>query len=193
MPVQANAQRLLRRVKDVRDAVAHMAPYKLVDVAVDAIAEVSNEAMARLSSRDDQVGFDLNQFLRNIEEAGPLMILGEGRATIGILDQIKMGTVEDFERIAHQPGMFHNHTGDELAFREVYDHLGTRESVARARRSVWGERTPQWYLLEYGYAGDGAYPPVPAANFISAATRNDRMALLMRNAMSSALRGIPRR
>lgn len=104
-----------------------------------------------------------------------------------------MGTVEDFEAIAHEPGMFHHHTGDGQAFREVFEHEMTREAVARARQQVWGEKTPQWYLLEYGYAGDGAYPPVPAANFISTATRNDRMALLMRNAMSSALRGIPRR
>lgn len=192
MPVQANASRLLRRVRQVRDAVATIAPYKLIDVAQDAIGEVNNEALARLSHRDDQIGFDLAQFLRNIEQAGPLVILGPGRATIGILDQIKMGTVEDFERIAHQPGLFHHHTGNELSIREVYENEGTRESLARARRGVWGDRTPQWYLLEYGYQGDGAYPPVPAANFISSATRGDRMALLMRNAMSSALRGIPR-
>jgi hypothetical protein len=34
------------------------------------------------------------------------------------------------------------------------------------RQDVWGEKTPQWVLMEYGSHSGGENPPVPAAHFI---------------------------
>lgn len=193
MPVRADSSRFVQRVRKVREAVAHIAPYKLIDVAQGAIGEVSQSALTRLAGREDQVGFDLAQFLRNISQAGQLIVHQPGVATIGILDVIKMGTLDDFEAIGQVPDLWHFGQNRAEQFRkQVYDYPDIRAELAAERQSIWGEKTPQWYLLENGYPGDGAYPAVPAAHFIAAATRADRMTLLLRNAMSSALRGIPR-
>lgn len=191
--VHADASGLLRRIARIREAVANIAPYKLVDAAVDAIGEISDSAVTRLAAREDQVGFDLAQFLRNIQQPGPLAIKSPGVASIGILDVIQMGTLADFEAIGEIPDLWHFGQRRGEAFRrQVFDYPDKRDDLARMRQAIWGDKTPQWYLLEHGYPGDGAYPAVPAANFIATATRSDRMTLLLRNAMSSALRGIPR-
>ena len=193
MPMTADASRLRQRIKQIRDAVEHLAPLKLHDVAQDAIAAVSQQALSDLAGREDQVGFDLAQFLRNISQSGPLVTEGSGRATIGILDTTRMGTLIDFDRILGIPELWHQGTGKGDTFRRfVFENEARRDKVALLRQAVWGDKTPQWYLLNYGYGGGDAYPAVPASHFIELSTRSDRMALLMRNAMASALRGIPR-
>ena len=79
-------------------------------------------------------------------------------------------------------------------FREsVFNDPEEREDLERARRAIWGDKTPQWYLMENGFTGTGAYPPVPASHFIASATRADRIALKLRNAMVKLYNGIPRR
>jgi hypothetical protein len=146
-----------------------------------------------LAGREDQVGFDLSQFLNNIRDPGPLDING-ARGTVGILDQERMGTLEDFDAISDDPELWHFGGGrGDLFRREVFEVPEEREDLEQRRRAVWGEKTPQWYLLENGFTGTGAYPPVPASHFIALATRSDKIALKMRNAMVKLYNGIPRR
>jgi len=190
--IQANAARLRSRLKQITEAT-RLAPYALSDVAVDTIGDVSSNALAMLAGREDQVGFDLAQFLQNIRDPGPLAVVG-GHGTVSILDQERMGTVEDFDLIADDPSLWHfgGRRGD--LFREsVFNDPEEREDLERARRAIWGDKTPQWYLMENGFTGTGAYPPVPASHFIASATRADRIALKLRNAMVKLYNGIPRR
>lgn len=199
MTVIADASRLLSRLNQMMEAVK-LAPYALSDVAVETIGEVSNTALERLSGREDQVGFDLAQFLRNISQPGHLIVTG-AQGTVGILDQDMMGTAEDFERIGdiapdssgNAQHLWHQHGRRGDAFRRaVFDYPDVRAELARDRQSVWGDRTPQWYLLENGSSTGGEYPAVPASHFIASTTRADRMVLKLRNAMTSLFRGIPR-
>lgn len=195
MPMRADASHLKSRLNGIIQAT-RLAPYALSEVAVQTIYDVSSNALSRLAGREDQVGFDLAQFLQNIRDPGNLEVSG-ARGSVGILDTIMMGTAEDFEKISdldperhlwHQGGK----RGDVFK-RAVFDYPDIREELARDRQTIWAERTPQWYLMEYGYTGGGEYPDVPAAHFIQSATRADRMVLRLRNAMASLYRGLPRR
>lgn len=194
--IRANATQLKSRLKQITEAT-RLAPYALSTVAVDTIGEVQSTALARLAGREDQVGFDLGQFIENIREPGNLEV-SNNRGTIGILDQERMGTVEDFELIANIPGrdqkLWHQHgkRGD-LFKREVFDYPAIREELAADRQSVWGTKTPQWYLMENGFSGGGEYPDVPAAHFIASSTRADRLTLKLFNAMNGLFKGISRR
>lgn len=177
-----------------------LAPYALSEVAVQTIGDVRSNALSRLAGREDQVGFDLAQFLQNIGTPGNLEVAG-ARGSVGILHEPTMGTLEDFEAIGNiapdsqgdAQHLWHQHgkRGDVFK-RAVFDYPNVREELARDRQSVWGAKTPQWYLLENGSSSGGEYPEVPAAHFIASATRPDRMVLRLRNAMSSLFRGIPR-
>lgn len=169
-----------------------LAPYALSGVATQTIGDVSDTALERLSGREDQVGFDLAQFLRNIAFPGQLEVSG-ARGTVGILHEPTMGTVEDFDAISGGD-LWHAGGGRGDLFKvSVFDDPEIRDELARDRQGVWGAKTPQWYLMENGYSGTGAYPEVPASRFIATSTRADRMVLRLRNAMTSLYRGIPRR
>lgn len=170
-----------------------LAPYRLSDVALETIQDVSENAVTRLADREDQVGFDLRQFLQNIRNPGPLVIEG-GMGTVGILHEPTMGTEGDFEAIAGIRGLWHEGHRAGLAFKlGVFDDPDIREELARSRQQVWGDKTPQWYLLENGTLGvAGAYPQAPPTHFIASATRADKMVLRLRNAMTSLFRGISR-
>ena len=192
MPIQADASRLKSRMRQITQAT-RLAPYALSSVAVDTIGDVSNNAVTRLAGREDQVGFDLIQFLENISEPGPLHVAG-ARGQVGILDETRMGTMEDFDAISGEPSLWHTLQGAAELFRiKVFERPDQRRAVAEGRQAIWNPTTPQWYLMENGYSGGDAYPPVPASHFIASATRADRLSLRLRNAMTSLYRGIPRR
>jgi hypothetical protein len=180
------------RLRQISEAT-RFAPYALSTVAVETIGDVRDSAVQRLAGREDQVGFDLPQFLENIREPGTLSVRG-ARGSVGILDEWKMGTVEDFDAISADPTLWHARRGQAELFRlRVFNRPDLREELAADRQAVWGDKTPQWYLMENGYSGGDAFPPVPAAHFIASATRADRLTLRLRNAMSSLYRGLPRR
>jgi hypothetical protein len=163
-------------------------------VATQTIGDVRDNAVVRLGPREDQVGFNLNQFIANIAEPGPLEVSG-ARGTVGILDTERMGTEGDLDAISGDPKLWHFGSRNAVAFKlGVFDHPDVRDELARARQAVWGDKTPQWYLLENGTLGvPGAYPKAEPAHFIQSATRADRMVLRLRNAMTSLYKGIPRR
>lgn len=190
--IRANAAQLKSRLNKITEAT-RLAPYALSAVAVDTIGDVSNNALTSLAGREDQVGFDLAQFIQNIRDPGPLEVNG-GRGQVSILDQERMGTVEDFDLIADDPHLWHFGTGHAELFRQdVFEDPEARDDLERKRRAIWGDKTPQWYLMENGFSGAGAYPPVPAAHFVASATRADRIALKLINAMNGLFKGIPRR
>jgi hypothetical protein len=106
-----------------------------------------------------------------------------------------MGTADDLDAISGDPALWHTGLRAAEAFKlGVFDHADVREELARDRQSVWGAKTPQWYLLENGTLGVvGAYPQAPPAHFIASATRADRIALRLHNAMASLYKGLSRR
>lgn len=187
----ANASRLLTRLAALRKT-AESSPAVLPDIAFDTIRDVQDNAASRLSSDDTQVGFDLAQFQANIAAPGPLRTTGPGVGSIGILDPEKMGTLSDFEAIANVPGLYHQGTGDRAGTWEhlVYPNPSLREEVARERRAVWGDRTPQWLLLEDGFAGNGAFPPTPPHHFIADGTRPATIIGRMTQAFTRLFRGL---
>lgn len=193
MAIRADASQLKSRLRRIAEAT-RLAPYALSTVAQDTIGDVSDNAVIRLAGREDQVGFNLIQFLDNIREPGAIQVSG-ARGSIGILNTERMGTVGDFEAIAGDPSLWHTGRRAGEAFRlAVFNDPEIRDELARDRQSVWGAKTPQWYLLENGTLGiAGAYPQAPPAHFIASATRADRIALKLYNAMASLFKGISRR
>lgn len=168
----ANGSQLLARLRAIRESL-ELTPYALPDVAAEVIRDVQDSADANLSGQEYQVGFDLGQFKANIAQPGSLVIRGPGVGHIGILDTDRMGNADDFEKIAGEPGLFHQGTGDRhLVWRNVvYPNRGLRDEVAAGRQKVWGSKTPQWLLLNDGFSGNGSFPPTPATDFIGQGTR----------------------
>lgn len=193
MPIRADASLLKGRLRQIIEAT-RLAPYALSTVAQETIGDVSDNAVTRLGGREDQVGFDLRQFIENIRQPGPIQVSG-ARGSIGILDTERMGTVADLDLIAGDPSLWHTGRKAGLEFKiAVFDDPDVRDELARDRQAIWGSKTPQWYLLENGTLGvAGAYPQAPPAHFIDSATRADRISLKLRNAMTSLFKGIPRR
>jgi hypothetical protein len=82
---------------------------------------------------------------------------------VGILNVTKMGTHQDLEKIRGIPGLWHQGTGQGEKFglfvNQVgmfFDHVAELEA---GRRQRWGDTEPQWWLIEYGTLGSGAYAP----------------------------------
>jgi hypothetical protein len=71
----------------------------MIAAAQDTIKAVEISALRKLSHRQDQVGFDLEQFIENIQG---VEFDGEG---VAILDLERMGTIEDLEDIEGVEGL----------------------------------------------------------------------------------------
>lgn len=188
----ANASSVSAMLARIRTNL-ELAPTALSDVALDTIEAVQQSAQS-LAGQEYQVGFDLPQFQANIAEPGPLVLTAPGDGHVGILDVGRMGTVEDFERIGGSQGqwpfLFHGHTRDRKhVWRDiVYPHPENREEVAQARRAVWGDKTPQWFLLNDGAHGDGVFPDTPATHFIDNATSAPTVLARIKSRFSMLLR-----
>lgn len=161
----ADGTRLLSRLRNAIK-VAENSAIILPDIAFETIADVRSNANSRLAGQEYQVGFDLEQFNDNIATPGRLHT-GPGTGRIGILDPDRMGTLADFDSIG-EAGLFHQGTKDSKGVwrNVVYPDPELREEVAQDRQAVWGDKTPQWFLLEEGWHGDGAFPDTPAHHFI---------------------------
>ena len=188
----ANASPLLARLAKLLE-VAEFTPYVLPEIAKDVLADVQRDASAQLAGAEQyQVGFDLTQFQHNIAEPGPLHVQGPGVGSIGILDVERMGTLADYEQIANRPGLYHQGTQDAAGVwrNVVYPDPALRAEVAVERQAVWGEKTPQWWLLKNGATGNGAYPDTPAHDFIGPATSEPNLIAKARARISQLFRGI---
>jgi len=185
----ADASSLLAGLQRLKQA-AELSPTALVEVAHDAIEDVQHNAATLLGSQQSQVGFDLEQFQTNISRPGQLILGAPGVGSIGILDTNLMGTVDDFEAIRGL-GLFHQGTQDRKGVWRniVYPDDAWRETVARLRQAIWGAKTPQWYLLENGFSGDGAFPDTPATHFVESATGPSLMVKVL-SRISHVFRGV---
>lgn len=187
----ANGTRLIARLQ-AAIKIAEESPIVLADVALDTIADVKANAAARLGGQEYQVGFDLDQFQENISRPGRLHVPAPGVGTIGILDVEQMGTADDFEAIGNVPGLFHQGTHDKHGTwrNVVYPDPQLRDEVATARQAVWGDRTPQWIMLENGFTGNGAFPSTPPHHFIQDSVRAATILPRMRAAFARLFRGL---
>lgn len=187
----ADGNRLIVRLQAAIKA-AESSPAILPDIALATLAEVRSNADARLTGQEYQVGFDLNQFQNNIAQPGRLNIRAPGVGTIGILDVERMGTADDFEAIASVPGLFHQGTNDVRGMwrNVVYPDPELRQEVAEERQAVWGDKSPQWILLEEGFTGSGAFPSTPPHHFIQDAVRPTVIFARMRAAATRIFRGL---
>jgi len=187
----ANGTRLIARLRTAIKA-AEASPAILPDIALDTISDVRANAAGRLAGQEYQVGFDLAQFDTNISSPGKLTVTRPGVGTIGILDVERMGTADDFERIAAEPGLFHQGTEDRKGTwrNVVYPDPDLRAEVASERQAVWGDKTPQWIMLENGFTGNGAFPSTPPHHFIQDSVRPSVILARMRAAAARIFRGI---
>lgn len=186
----ADGSRLIARLQKAI-AAAEASPAVLPDIALDTIAEVKANAASRLAGQQYQVGFDLDLFLNNISQPGRLHVTAPGVGRIGILDGERMGTRGDFDAIG-EAGLFHQGTKDRKGIwrNVVYPDEELRQEVAEERQAVWGDVTPQWFLLEEGFAGAGAFPATPPHHFVRDATRPAAVIPRMLRAFTRIFRGI---
>lgn len=171
MAVRADASSVKNRINLLRSNLKDVADLSAQITAAETIKQVERNANAALSTQDEQVGFDLGQFIANIQS------ITRTQNGYAILDTQRMGTVADFEKIGDIKGLWHQHRrGGEAFRRRVYENPAARAALAEKRKAIWGNKTPQWILLEYGFSGGipvaGAYPPVTARNFIGAVLLN---------------------
>lgn len=160
MAVKADATQVKRRVNKLAKELQPISKRAMRKAALDTVKEVEISAYRRVAVRNDQVGFDFFQFIENIQGVTPD---GTGYA---ILDTDKMGTINDFEEIRGEK-LWHQGTRGGDKFRQaVYQNDERRAELAEERKAFWGDKTPQWILIEFGSSTGGEYPPVPAAHFI---------------------------
>lgn len=164
MPVRVRTARLRSRLARMRQELPVAAMEGVYRVAESAIRHGQEHAWQNGWGAQDssQVGFDMRQWVANT--AYP-EYAGDG--VWGIFNVEKMGTYEDFEQIAQSPksGVPRDemlwHTGRRMgdSFRRlVYQNIGSRYALSEARQAVWGDKTPQWWLLNYGNRYAGAFP-----------------------------------
>lgn len=169
MAVRANASAVKTRIARLRAGLFSAAEEGTRKTAEETIDRVQDAAIIRVGAEAQrQVGFDMVQFLDNVE--------GVTRIAPGIyaiLDTEKMGTADDFEKIARVRDLWHFGRGQGAKFeRLILSSAGWTFLVGGARKAIWGTKTPQWYLLENGTStGDGT--PVPPGNFIRSVASNE--------------------
>lgn len=133
------------------------------DVAQYAVRQAHQHAAdSGWATDNEQIGFDFAKWLNNTRT--PQVV--DDR--VGIFNVRVMGTYEDFERISQAPksGIDKEdmlwHTGmrmDDSFRRLIMQRPANRQALSEARRQVWGDVTPQWWLLNYGNQGTGAANP----------------------------------
>lgn len=155
MPVQVRTARLRRRLSGLQRNLASAVAGALASVAEATVSTVQSSAAVDWAD-GSQVGFDVQQFNRNIES---VEVLPQGG--FGILNVQRMGTESDYEQIAGVQGAWHMGTKRGSSFgRFIAARPSDVDEVAAIRQSIWGERTPQWFLLNDGNAQFvGSYAP----------------------------------
>lgn len=170
MPVTANSVRLRNRLDSLRRALPWAASVGLYAAARITVERLQDSIRASWTS-NTQIGFDIDNFIRIITE---LEALPQGG--IGLLNERKMGTAGDFEAILGIPGLWHQGTGNGERFGAFINQMGWLfdqvSELGQARSNIWGDTEPQWYLLEYGTMGSGAYAPQAPSLTITTTTIN---------------------
>ena len=176
MPVRADASAVKNRLNKLRTGL-RLAAADGTKTTADFVQKQVKQSASQLIGQQQQIGFDFVQFLQNIEGVTPLAANQYGNS-FAILDTEKMGTAQDFEAIANIRGLWHEGKGAGEKFRRLVVNVAdTRQQVEAGRQAVWGSKTPQWILLEYGSSGGidtaGAMQPITPYNFIGQVINNE--------------------
>lgn len=170
MPVTVNSTRLQKRLRDAIRYIPVAAEVAIYAGAYKVLNEVAIAVQARWSGHE-QIGFDIQNFLDIIVKIEEIPSGG-----IGILNVEKMGTAEDFERIRGPRRLWHQGTRNAERFGLFINQQGMFfdqvAELAELRNAYWGNREPQWWLLEYGTLGSGAYNPQPPNQAITETVLN---------------------
>jgi hypothetical protein len=141
--------------------VANSAAFDLASIAIERAHQ--HAADSGWAVDNDQVGFDFAKWLDNTRRVE--FISG---GAWGIFNIEAMGTAEDYERISQAPKqglpkdevLWHMGMRMNDSFRRlVMERPSNRSSLAQARQAIWGDKTPQWWLLNYGNRFAGALNP----------------------------------
>jgi hypothetical protein len=158
MSVTVNSVKLQNRLRRLATTLP-VAAAQATNLAAEETIDVISNAIRAEWADNNQVGFDLDNFINIISKRVPLQ--GGG---IGILNTDEMGTADDFKNIYRIKGLWHYGTGSGERFglfinqtSWIYDQVA---EMIRKRKYFWGDREPQWYLIEYGTTGSpGVYDP----------------------------------
>jgi hypothetical protein len=167
---RADASRLRRKLSRLRDTVAAINDEQMFDAADEFIDNVNSELAS--TDTDNQVGFNPDQFISNLRQT--LSRAPDGAWEVNPLEA--GGDEGDFEEIGGQykrgDHLWHGGTGNTAAFfRRVMSDAQEQAGLARRRQNVWGDKTPQWYLLNYGSPEAGQ----PPTNFLENAVDNTNL------------------
>lgn len=162
MAVRVRTARLRSRLGRMARELPRAAAQANFELAEYAARQVVAQAEADgWRSESDQVGFDFDKWVSNAR-----IVETTGEGSLGILNVQRMGTAEDFEKIAQSPKSVTRdellwHTGLRMgdSFRRlIIERPANRTALAQARQAVWGDTTPQWWFKNYGNLFAGAYP-----------------------------------
>lgn len=187
MPVLIDSRNFTQRIRNMDDAIFNDG--KAIDDGIkrglDRAKEVIFAAVVDNPETYRQVGFSLQQFARNISKT-----FRTGRHAFGIFDTDIVGDEEDIEEIFGIPGLWHMGTARFDIFEaRVLNNEALREFVEEGRLDYWGDKTPQWIFLNFGFeAVLGDIPSIAGVeptgfvvegtpgNFIQAGIRSARQA-----------------
>jgi hypothetical protein len=154
-----------------------------IEAAVDAMDRTPEYSTA-------EAGPLRNQLIRNLStvagDGRPVHIRINSEGRVDIFDEDFAGTAGDFAQARHPSknpqqtryrfwkyGIYaRDVTGDyepssQTWFNEAVDNLPSYGEIIDERLSVWGEKAPYWYFIEYGTAGGGrGWPSFPGTFFI---------------------------
>lgn len=163
MPVRANASKLKRKVENLQRATGRVNAEIMREAVLDLVDGIESE----LHSIDfeNQTGFDPDQFIENLRNS-----LGKRRVNVidgpWSIDPWATGNEDDLEDISGIKDLWHmGKIRTEAYFRLIQGNPEANAELADERQSVWGERTPQWFLLEFGSPAAAQ----PATGFIQRA------------------------
>lgn len=175
MAVRANASRLVARMRRFISKVQNVEEAILPEVEEDLIDRIERNLLS--SNYQVQVGFDPHQFIRNlratshVDPTGRLvidpMLAGGSEADLEEITGVRIPT-QNFGR-HRTTSLWHEHKlRGEAFYRFVYSRPDAKSEIAAARQRIWGGKTPQWFLIEFGTTG--ANPPQTAQRFIERAS-----------------------
>lgn len=175
MAVRANASKLKRNAQKVKDQLRQIdseTGYVVRDVMdEDLIDAIDTELSSVDYSR--QVGFNKDLFISNLrstlrEDADGSWIIDPWEAG-GSEEELDLITGVREEINGRTQSLWHEGKGRTSSFfRLIYANASARQDLAFLREQIWGDLTPQWYLLNYG----SPEADQPATMFIEKALSN---------------------
>lgn len=158
---RVNSRKFQRRMAKLSAATGTVNTVVMLEAARDVVENIAAELRAIDTSR--QVGFDAELFISNLRST----LRQDAQGAWEIDPWEAGGDEDDLDLITDERAMINDrdqtlwHQGKgrtDSFFRLIYNNNVARSQMSEARRSVWGDRTPQWYLIEYGSV-IGQQPP----------------------------------